>query len=122
VDDEELVKELSARILTKHGYTVPQAEDGREALHLFKKNRSKISLVILDLIMPEVGGMECLKELLEIDPTANVLVATGYSSDPSVKERMNSLITGNSTPSLWSGWQSSLRPCETNLTEGILWA
>ena len=56
VDDEEPVMELGARILTKHGYTVLQAGNGREALDLIKKERSQISLVILDLIMPKMGG------------------------------------------------------------------
>ena len=86
VDDEEFVRELGARILTKQGYTVLQAEDGKKALDLFKKERSQISLVILDLIMPKMGGKECLKELLKIDPQVNVLVASGYSADASVKE------------------------------------
>ena len=86
VDDEEFVRELGARILTKYGYTVLKVENGREGLDLFKKERSQISLVILDLIMPEMGGTECLKELLKIDPQVKVLVASGYSADASVKE------------------------------------
>ena len=86
VDDEDLVSDLGSRILTKYGYTVIQAANGREALDLFKKERSQISLVILDLIMPEMGGTECLKELLKIDPQLKVLVASGYSADASVKE------------------------------------
>ena len=72
--------------LTKHGYTVLQAENGRQALDLFKKERSRISLVILDLIMPEMSGTECLKELLKIDPQVNVLIASGFSAETSVKE------------------------------------
>ena len=86
VDDEDLVSDLGVRSLTKHGYTVLKAANGREALHLFKKERSRISLVILDLIMPEMGGSECLKQLLKIDPQVNVLVASGFSADASVKE------------------------------------
>jgi len=85
VDDEEFVRELGARILTKFGYTVLQAENGREALDLFTRERSRISLVVLDLIMPEMGGMECFKALLEIDPQINALVASGFSADASVK-------------------------------------
>jgi len=85
VDDEEFVRELGARILTNHGYTVLQAGDGKTALRLFKRERSRISLVILDLIMPKMGGPECLKELLKIDPQVNVLVASGYSAEESVK-------------------------------------
>lgn len=86
VDDEELVRELAAQILTRHGYTVLQAVNGREALNLFKKEYSQISLVVLDLIMPEMGGTECLKELLKIDPGVAVLVASGYSAEAPVKE------------------------------------
>jgi len=86
VDDEELVRELGARILTKQGYTVLQAENGRQALSVFKSKRSQISLVILDLIMPVMGGTECLEELLRIDPRVNVLLASGFSADASVKE------------------------------------
>jgi two-component system, cell cycle sensor histidine kinase and response regulator CckA len=86
VDDEEFVRDLGARILNKAGYNVLTATNGREALDLFKKERSQISLVILDLIMPEMGGTECLKELLKIDPQVRILVASGYSADASVKE------------------------------------
>jgi len=88
VDDEEFVRELGARILTKYGYTVLLAENGREALDLFTKKRTEISLVILDLIMPEMGGTECLKKLLKIDAHVNVLVASGFSADASLKEMM----------------------------------
>ncbi|MGO9118407.1 MAG: PAS domain S-box protein [Desulfomonilaceae bacterium] len=86
VDDEEFVRELGARILTKHGFTVLQAVNGREGLDLFKKERSQISLVVLDLIMPEMGGTECLKELLKIDPKVKILIASGFSADASIRE------------------------------------
>ena len=86
VDDEELVRDLGARILGKAGYQVLTATNGREALDLFEKEGTQISLVILDLIMPEMGGKECLKELLKIDPQAKVLIASGFSADASTKE------------------------------------
>jgi two-component system, cell cycle sensor histidine kinase and response regulator CckA len=86
VDDEEPVRELSVRILTKAGYTVFQASNGKEASDIFRREKSRISLVILDLIMPEMGGKECLRELLKIDPQVKVLVASGYSGDASTKE------------------------------------
>ncbi len=86
VDDEDFVREWGTRILTKHGYTVLQAENGREALNLFRKEMSRIDLVIVDLIMPEMGGVECLKNLLKIDPQANVIVTSGYSGESSVKD------------------------------------
>ncbi len=86
VDDEELVRDLGARILSKAGYQVLTATNGKEALDLFEKERRQLSLVILDLIMPVMGGKECIKELLKIDPQAKVLIASGFSADTSTDE------------------------------------
>jgi PAS domain S-box-containing protein len=81
VDDEEFVRDLGERILNRAGYKVITASNGSEALELYGKARSEIELVILDLIMPEMGGEACLKELLKIDPGAKILVASGYAAD-----------------------------------------
>jgi PAS domain S-box-containing protein len=81
VDDETDVRELGARILTNAGYTVLTAANGIEALDLYRKNKKQIALVILDLIMPEMGGDLCLEELLKIEPGVKVLVASGYAPD-----------------------------------------
>jgi PAS domain S-box-containing protein len=89
VDDDEFVRELGAQMLTEQGYTVLLAEDGRDALDLFEEKHPQIALVILDLIMPEMGGTECLKELLKIDPKVRILVASGYSTDASIKDSID---------------------------------
>ena len=89
VDDDEFVMELGAQMLTEQGYTVLLAEDGRDALDLFEEKHPQIALVILDLIMPEMGGTECLKELLKIDPKVRILVASGYSTDASIKDSID---------------------------------
>jgi two-component system, cell cycle sensor histidine kinase and response regulator CckA len=86
IDDEEFVRDLGERILTRAGYTVLSAANGLEGLDLFRKKRRQISLVILDLIMPRMGGEECLKEMVEIDPKVKVLVSSGYPADSSLKD------------------------------------
>ncbi|MGO9117042.1 MAG: PAS domain S-box protein [Desulfomonilaceae bacterium] len=86
VDDEDVVRHLGELILGETGYKVLTAKNGREALEMYRKEGQSISLVIMDLIMPEMGGMECLKQLLRNDPQVNVVVASGYSADASVKE------------------------------------
>jgi nitrogen-specific signal transduction histidine kinase/ActR/RegA family two-component response regulator len=86
VDDEEFIRELGARILTRSGYTVLTARDGREALDIYHKEKDSISLVLLDLIMPRMGGRECLAGLLAIDPEVKVIIASGYSAEGIVKE------------------------------------
>jgi two-component system, cell cycle sensor histidine kinase and response regulator CckA len=86
VDDEDFVRELGSRILKAHGYTVLSASEGEEALALYGKEKDRIALVILDLIMPTMGGKDCLKEILRVDPNARILIASGYSGDISIKE------------------------------------
>jgi len=79
VDDEELVLGLGERILRKAGYRVITATNGEEALKRYATAEEKISLVILDLIMPGMGGKQCLQKLLQIDPNVKVVIASGYS-------------------------------------------
>ncbi len=55
------------------------ASSGEEALEIYSAHKEDIALVILDLIMPGMGGKKCLDELLRIDPTVKILVASGYS-------------------------------------------
>lgn len=86
VDDEELIRGLGERILRRAGYQVIQASDGREALNIYGQEGSKIALVVLDIVMPEMGGRECLAELLKMDPGAKVLIASGYSSSEDKKD------------------------------------
>jgi len=85
VDDEELVRELGEQILSKFGYNVITAIDGESALDIYREKKEVISLVILDLIMPGMGGKKCLKEILSISPDINIVIASGYSSDSDSK-------------------------------------
>ncbi len=78
-DDEVLVRDLGSRFLTKSGYRVLTAANGREALAIYEEHRVDIALVILDLIMPEMDGAQCLNELVKIDPHVRVIVSSGHS-------------------------------------------
>ncbi len=81
VDDEDGVRNLAARLFSKFGYSVLTAENGKEALEVFSAMREQIDLIVLDLIMPVMGGRDCLRELLKIAPTARVIIASGYAAD-----------------------------------------
>ncbi len=78
-DDEEPIRDLGVRILTKAGYSVIMASNGKEALDVYRARGGEISVVILDLIMPEMGGSQCLEELLKINPDVKVIIASGFS-------------------------------------------
>ena len=81
VDDEEYVRDLGKRILERAGYTVITAANGKEALEIYAREQSNIALVVLDLIMPQMEGKQCLEELLKINPQVKVIVSTGHSLD-----------------------------------------
>lgn len=82
--DEEFVRELGARILTKQGYTVLQEANGTEALAVYEKEKDRIAHSRSH--HAHMGGKDCLQILLEIDQRAKVLIARGYSAEASTKE------------------------------------
>jgi len=81
IDDEPVVREMWEDFLTQKGYHIITAEDGIKGIECFKKHSTRIDLVILDLIMPNLGGKETLTTLREIDPKVKVLVTSGYSEN-----------------------------------------
>jgi two-component system cell cycle sensor histidine kinase/response regulator CckA len=86
VDDEESVRAVTRKALTKKGFTVMTAEDGREGLKVFSEDPEKIDLVILDITMPHMGGEETYSEMRKIRPDIQVLLSSGYNE----KEATNS--------------------------------
>jgi two-component system cell cycle sensor histidine kinase/response regulator CckA len=90
VDDEKSIRDLGKEVLTSVGYKVITAGTGREALDMYTKAQDEISLVILDLIMPEMGGKRCLEELLKINPAVKILIASGYAADALTEESLAS--------------------------------
>jgi len=89
VDDEEFVRDVAVQLLREFGYTVLTAANGEAALEIYRKEHGRIDLVILDLIMPGMGGMKCLGELLKINPQGRVLVASGYSAGGPAREAID---------------------------------
>ena len=86
VDDEAMVLNVCARMLGRLGYEVLSAGGGKEAVELLRQHGAKISLVILDLTMPEMSGAETYRALRDVLPGVKVLLSSGYSSDGQVQE------------------------------------
>ncbi len=84
VDDEEMVLEIGQRILERLGYIVFKARNGRQALDVYKKHRDRIDLIILDVIMPVMGGGETFDRIKRLDPGVKILLSSGYSIDGQV--------------------------------------
>ncbi len=81
VDDEEQVRQVMVRSLKLCGYRTLAAESGTNAIALYLKHPGEIDLVILDVVMPAMGGRETFLKLKEIDPAVSVLLVTGYTTD-----------------------------------------
>ena len=85
VDDEESIRDLAKAILSAFGYNVLTASDGERALEIYRSEKEGIDLIILDLIMPGMGGLRCFEDLLNTNPALKVVIATGYSPEDSAK-------------------------------------
>ncbi len=86
VDDEPLVRAFASEGLKGLGYQVLVAENGVEALQIYEKNREKIDGVLLDLIMPELSGVETYRRLHLQDPQVRVVFASGYRTGGALRD------------------------------------
>lgn len=81
VDDERGMLEFGRDVLVEHGYRVMTAADGREALELYRKHAAEISLVVLDLIMPQLDGGQTYLEMKRINRSVKAVFCSGYTSE-----------------------------------------
>ena len=88
VDDEESLRSIGVKILTRQGYDLLTAQSGEQALALYWEQGSRIDLVILDISMPGMGGHRCLEELRKLDPAAKVVITSGYARDGRIQETL----------------------------------
>jgi CheY-like chemotaxis protein/anti-sigma regulatory factor (Ser/Thr protein kinase) len=86
VDDEKMILEVGTAMLGRLGYEVLTAVDGRSALELYRREKDRIGLVILDMVMPGMGGSETFDRLKACDPGVKVLLSSGYSLDGQASE------------------------------------
>jgi len=90
IDDEEMILEVGTRMLEGLGYRVLTASGGRQGLKVYEQNRDSIDLVILDMIMPDLGGKETFDAMRRQSPSVKVLLSSGYSLDGQAKEILES--------------------------------
>jgi signal transduction histidine kinase len=78
-EDNDMLRTLVATFLRRHGFRVLLAQDGREAVEVFRRQRGGIDLVVLDLMMPHLSGPDALRQLRQIDPDVRAVFASGYA-------------------------------------------
>ncbi|HID30573.1 MAG TPA: response regulator, partial [Desulfobacterales bacterium] len=81
VDDEHDVLQVGKDLLEAMGYRVLTAKDGKEAVKVYRKHKDDIAFVLLDMIMPDMGGSEVYDKMRAVNPDIKVLLSSGYSID-----------------------------------------
>ena len=81
VDDEESLLILGTRILEFLGFAVLTAADGEQAVNLYREREKEIDLVLMDLTMPHMDGVEAFGELRQLNPEVRIVLASGYSHE-----------------------------------------
>lgn len=81
VDDEEMIRTTAKMILTAQGYEVLLAGDGQEGVDAFRRHADRISVVVLDVVMPRMSGRDAFRAMREIDPDVRVILASGFVRD-----------------------------------------
>jgi len=81
VDDEELVRILTENFLEQLGYKVMLAESGEEAVEIFKLNSERIQLILSDITMSGIDGIETVRRIRKISPQIKAIISSGYSSE-----------------------------------------
>jgi two-component system, OmpR family, phosphate regulon sensor histidine kinase PhoR len=88
IDDEEIMRDGCTRILSKNGWPVVTAENGEAGLAKLQKSPKEIDIILLDLMMPGIGGMEVLEKIQALSDVPLVIVITGYATVASAVEAM----------------------------------
>ena len=80
-DDEPLIRALGNTFLSHFGYTVLLAEDGAEAVEIYRREQGRVALVIMDMTMPQLSGRDAFRLLRQLKPDVKVIFCSGYSAD-----------------------------------------
>ena len=94
VDDEEMLRNVVSRMLAKLKYQVVTATNGKEAVDYYAKSGDDVDLVILDMMMPVMGGKDCFRAMKKMDPDVKVLLSTGSAFEGQSQELMQEGVLG----------------------------
>ena len=85
VDDEEMVREVCCAMLQELGFDVVAAEDGAQAVEIFRAHAGGIDCVLLDLSMPKMDGLAAFQEISVLKPNVNVILVSGYNEQEAIQ-------------------------------------
>jgi signal transduction histidine kinase/CheY-like chemotaxis protein len=89
IDDEEVIRILGKDVMEVYGYEVHIAMNGIEGIRIFRENRDRISLVLLDMVMPEKSGRQTFREIKAIKAETKVILCSGYGKEHYIHELLD---------------------------------
>ena len=94
VDDEDVIRDLLADVVSDRGYRVLTAASGKDAIAIVKAEKKAVNLVVLDMLMPDLDGRQTYEQMKQIVPDLHVLVATGFGREDVARGLMELGIRG----------------------------
>ena len=94
VDDEKIIREMAKEMFEYLGHMVVECENGRKAVDYYRTSWKSVDVVILDMIMPEMGGKEAFVAMRGINPRIKAVLSSGYSVDGEAQQIMNEGMVG----------------------------
>ena len=88
VDDEKMVLDIGVQMLTRLGFNVIPVESGRKAIQTFKERKDSIDIIVIDIVMPDLGGAEVVDAIKDIDPDTKIMLSSGYGRDRKITDIM----------------------------------
>ena len=85
VDDQETIWDFLIEALQMLGYSVLLAENGMDAVEIYEANPGAVDLVLMDMIMPKLGGSQAFVKIREIDPQAKILLSSGFVNEEDIQ-------------------------------------
>ena len=87
-DDEKMVLDIGVQMLKRLGFKVIAVESGRKAIETFQEKNDSIDIVILDIVMPDLGGAEVVDAIKGINPNTKIMLSSGYGRDSKITDIM----------------------------------
>ncbi len=94
IDDEMVMREIAKLMLEQCGYNVILADNGATGLELYKQHKADIDLIVLDMVMPVMSGIDAFYELKAVDPEVKILLVSGFKQDARVKKLIEEGVNG----------------------------
>ena len=89
VDDEFSIREITGATLETYGYKVVKADNGFSAIDAFSKDKDKIKIVIMDMVMPDMDGYSAIQKIKEINPTVKIIANSGLADQKKRSDDLN---------------------------------